>query len=322
MGCVNHGFIFFFIYLFSLSNLLIIQYTTVQAQNYRYHFCLGDNYTSGSTFQTNLNLLLPSLSSANNSIIIKNGYSNATCRGDMSLEDCHDCVKIGAEEIKENDRCPISKQAIIWYDECMLRYSNEYYFNIMQDRPGAYLWNPKNISNPDQFRQNVSSFLQKLTREVVSNDDSTSIKFASGDININESAKVYGLVQCTDDISISSCNRCLLGAISELPNCCAGKQGGRVLRPSCDFRFESYPFINPTITPSPPPLLSPPPSPPPPPPPPPPQSTITDTPNSNGNNTSKLAISIVVPSSIAGLFAISFWFFCFWRKKSKTKKLN
>ncbi|KAI3837297.1 hypothetical protein MKX03_002447 [Papaver bracteatum] len=191
----------------------------------------------------------------------------------MSLEDCHGCVKIGAEEIKENDRCPISRKAIIWYDECMLRYSDEYYFNIMQESPSAYLWNPNNISNPEQFRQNVSDFLKRLTREVQSNDDSSSIKFANGDININDFAKVYGLVQCTEDISISSCNRCLLGAISELPNCCDGKRGGRVLRPSCNFRFESSPFFNSTVTPSPPPLVSTPP------PPPTPPSTNTDTPN-------------------------------------------
>ncbi|XP_026432548.1 putative receptor-like protein kinase At4g00960 isoform X2 [Papaver somniferum] len=232
----------------------------------------------------------------------------------MSLEDCQGCVKIGAEEIKENDRCPISRKAIIWYDECMLRYSDEYYFNTMQVSPAVYLWNPNNVSNPDQFRQNVSDFLKRLTREVQSNDDSTSIKFASGDIRINDFANVYGLVQCNEDISISSCNRCLLGAISELPDCCDGKRGGRVLRPSCNFRFESAPFFDSTVTPSPPPLVSTPPAPPP--------SSVADTPNSNGNNTSKLLIGIVVPSAIAGLFAIAFWFFCFWRKKTKTKKLN
>ncbi|KAI3879023.1 hypothetical protein MKX03_019380, partial [Papaver bracteatum] len=281
MGFLNPIFVFL-IYLFSLINLLItIQYTTAQP-SYRRHSCYGDNYTTGSTFRTNLNLLLPSLSSAKNSI--KNGYSNATfgqtpdtvygsfqCRGDMSLENCQGCVKIGAEEIKENDRCPISRKAIIWYDECMLRYSDEYYFNTMQESPPVYLWNPSNVSNPDQFRQNVSDFLKRLTREVQSNDDSTSIKFASGDIKVNDFAKVYGLVQCTEDISISSCNRCLLGAISELPNCCDGKRGGRVLRPSCNFRFESYPIFDSMVTPSPPPLVSTPPSPPP--------SSIADTPN-------------------------------------------
>ncbi|MCL7026820.1 hypothetical protein MKW94_000639, partial [Papaver nudicaule] len=335
MGCFNLVSIFF-ICLFSLSNLLIpIQYTSAQAA-YRYHFCLGENYTTGSTFQTNLNLLLPSLSSANNSIIIKNGYANATvgrnpdtvygsfqCRGDLTLEDCQGCVKIGAEEIKENDRCPISKQAFIWYDECMLRYSNEYYFSIMQINPRVYLWNTNNISNPVQFRQTVNDFLNDLVGETVSNGGSTSIKFASGvtDTTINNSTKVYGIVQCTEDISLSSCNRCLLGALSELPNCCDGKQGGRVLRPSCNFRFEIERFFESTITPPPPspdqlssptPLASPPP----------PSSTITDTPNSNGNNSSKLAIIIVVPSVIAVLSAIVFCFFCFRRNKTKTKKYD
>ncbi|MCL7042623.1 hypothetical protein MKW94_013723 [Papaver nudicaule] len=287
MGCFNLVSIFF-ICLFSLSNLLItIQYTAAQA--YRSHSCLGDNYTTGSTFQTNLNLLLPSLSSANNSIIIKNGYANATvgrnpdtvygsfqCRGDLTLEDCQGCVKIGAEEIKENDRCPNSKQAFIWYDECMLRYSNENYFSIMQISPGRYLWNRNSISNPVQFRQTVNDFLNDLVGETVSNGGSAAIKFASGVTNttINNFTKVYGIVQCTEDISLSNCNRCLLGAISELQDCCDGKQGGRVLRPSCNFRFEIEPFFESTIisAPSPPPdpLSFPTPL---------PSSTITNTPN-------------------------------------------
>ncbi|XP_026432141.1 cysteine-rich receptor-like protein kinase 25 [Papaver somniferum] len=196
----------------------------------------------------------------------------------------------------------------------MLRYSNEYYFNIMQDEQQFYLSNVNTVSDPDKFTQAVSDSLKRLAGElIVFNDDSTSIKFATGDLNINQSTKVYGIVQCKDDIiSLSSCNRCLLGAIDDqLPNCCDGKEGGRVLRPSCNFRYESALFYNSTVTASPPPLVSPPPS------------TITNTPNSNGNYySSKLTISIAVPSAIAGLFAIAFCFFCFRRKKTKRNKHN
>ncbi|XP_026432736.1 cysteine-rich receptor-like protein kinase 10 [Papaver somniferum] len=121
-----------------VSIFFIIQYTTAQSI-YRFHLCLGANYSSstgtGNTFQTNLSLLITSLSSSasNNSIIIRNGYYNSTygqtpdtvygsfqCRGDVSLDDCKTCVQMGAQDMNTNQRCPSYKQAIIWFNECDL----------------------------------------------------------------------------------------------------------------------------------------------------------------------------------------------------------
>ncbi|KAI3863329.1 hypothetical protein MKX03_020144, partial [Papaver bracteatum] len=240
MGSFRPGFVFC-IYLSFHSNLLIIiQYTTAQP-NYIYHFCYGDNFTTGSTFEANLNRLFPS--------VIRNRYDNATvglnpdivygsiqCRGDVTLDTCQSCLDFGTRDI--NDRCPNSKKAIIWFDTCMLRYSNEYYFNIVQVTPAVYIWKPNNISNPDQFNPIVRNLMNELEKQ-----RSSSSNFASGDKNITNRTTVYGLVQCSPDIPSSDCSRCLVGAISELPNCCDGKQGGRVLRPSCNVRYELYPFL-------------------------------------------------------------------------------
>ncbi|XP_026392465.1 cysteine-rich receptor-like protein kinase 10 isoform X2 [Papaver somniferum] len=310
------------LYLFFLSSTLI-QFTTAQP-TYSYHFCLGSNYTNNSTFQKNLNLLLTSISSANTSVV-RNGYYNATvgktpdsvygslqCRGDISSEDCQSCAKTAAKDIITDERCPISRQAIIWYDECMLRYSNQYYFNSMQDSPGVYLSNVNNVTDPDKFNPILADLLNDLVSKAIS---SGSLNFAAGDASFTSFQKVYGLVQCTVDISSSNCNRCLLGAISELPNCCDGKQGGRVIRPSCNFRYELYPFAQ-SVTPSPPPLSPPrvPASPPP---------SSTTTPSPNGEKSSKLAIIISIPSVIGALAAITlFWVFRFRRKKHRTRRLD
>ncbi|MCL7047975.1 hypothetical protein MKW94_012394 [Papaver nudicaule] len=326
MGCFN--LLVFFVYLFSFSKLLIIQRTTAQP-DYVYHFCLGSNYTTNSTFQKNLNILLPSLSSANTSII-RNGYFNTTagrnrdtvygslqCRGDTSSEDCQTCAETAAKEIITEERCPVSKQAIIWYDVCMLRYSNQYFFNVMQDTPGVYLWNLNNVTDPDKFNPILGDLMRGLVSKATLNGSSN---FATADTSFDDFRRVYGLVQCTVDISSSNCNRCLVGAIAELPNCCDGKQGGRVIRPSCNFRYEIYPFFTqPAVPPSPPPrspsprLILP------------PSSTNTNTtttrPSSKGKS-SILAISIVIPSVIAVLSTIAFWFFCFRRKRTKTQKLD
>ncbi|KAI3978408.1 hypothetical protein MKX01_013206, partial [Papaver californicum] len=308
---IENGSIFF-IYLFVVSNLLItIQYTTAQPQpDFVFRFCLGDNYTTNSTFQTNLNLLFPST--------IQNKYYNTTvgqfpdtvygslqCRGDVKLDECQSCVDFAIQDF--NNRCQNSKQAIIWYEKCMLRYSSENYFSTMQQNPGVYLVNPANISNPDQFNQILGDLMDELAGQAGSTFSSN---FATGNKSIDNFQKAYGLVECTPDVSSGSCNRCLLGAISDIPICCDGKRGGRVLRPSCNIRYEVYPFFESMITPSAPPLASP------------PSSTNATVPNENRNNSSKLTISIVVPSVIAVLFAIAFGFFCFRRKKQQRTKYD
>ncbi|KAG6641683.1 hypothetical protein CIPAW_09G091600 [Carya illinoinensis] len=59
-------------------------------------------------------------------------------------------------------------------------------------------------------------------------------KFASGDADVSDLETIFALVQCTPDLSEQECNDCLLGA----------SEGGRIARPSCDIRFEVYPFYN------------------------------------------------------------------------------
>ncbi|KAI3965614.1 hypothetical protein MKX01_010571 [Papaver californicum] len=323
MGSSFNLVLIFFIYLFlCFSNLLIttMQFTTAQSI-YRYHTCLGANTstTPGSRFQTNLNLLIPSLSSSvNNSVIKTNGFYNTSvgqtpdtaygsvqCRGDVSLDDCKTCVQMGTQDINTNERCPHYKQAIIWYNGCMLRYSNQYYFNIMEDKPTIYFLNPNNVStNPDKFNQILDDLLKNLVTEALPNSN-----FATGDKNLtNSTTKVYGFVQCSADISSGDCNQCLLGAIAELPDCCYGKRAGKVLTPSCLLKYDLDPFFQSTTSTSQPPPLhaSPPPS------------TNSAKPKSNGN--SKLAVSMAVLSAIAVLSATAIWFLL--RKKAKTKKFD
>ncbi|XP_026425299.1 putative receptor-like protein kinase At4g00960 isoform X1 [Papaver somniferum] len=305
-----------------VSIFFIIQYTTAQSI-YRFHLCLGANSSSstgtGNTFQTNLNHLITSLSSSasNNSITIRNGYYNTTagqtpdtvygsfqCRGDVSLDDCKTCVQMGAQDMNTNQRCPSYKQAIIWFNECMFRYSNQYYFSIMQEKPTVYFLSLNNVSNPVEFNQILGDLLRNLVTEALSNSS-----FATGDKNLTDSTKVYGFVQCSADISSGDCSRCLHRAIAEVPDCCSGKRAGKVITPSCILKFDLDPFFqSTTVSSRPSPRASPPPS------------TNAQKPNSKGNNSSKLAISIAVPSAILVLVAIAILFFCFWRKKKKAKK--
>ncbi|KAJ6419174.1 hypothetical protein OIU84_029313 [Salix udensis] len=68
--------------------------------------------------------------------------------------------------------------------------------------------------------------------------------YATGEMELGESTKLYGLVQCSRDLSSAVCKKCIDGIIGELPSCCDGKEGGRVVSGSCNFRYEIYPFVN------------------------------------------------------------------------------
>ncbi|ERN12049.1 hypothetical protein AMTR_s00035p00102410 [Amborella trichopoda] len=76
-------------------------------------------------------------------------------------------------------------------------------------------------------------------------DCSLFLFFTTGEIKLSELGEktmIYGLAQCTNDLSSGDCKACLDKVIGELPTCCSGKQGARVLTGSCNIRYEVYPF--------------------------------------------------------------------------------
>jgi hypothetical protein len=155
---------------------------------------------------------------------------------------------------------------MIWYDECMLRYSNRSIFSTMEEEPSKFLWNVRDITEPDCFRKLMEATLNDSVPRAA-NASSGAKKFAVKEVSFTELQTLYSLVQCTSDISSSDCNMCLRGAMANLPMCCDGKQGSRVLYPSCNLKYETYPFYQiqsvPTPSPSPSPtlMLLPPPAP-------------------------------------------------------------
>nr|POE46682.1 cysteine-rich receptor-like protein kinase 28 [Quercus suber] len=142
----------------------------------------------------------------------------------------------------------------------MLRYSFRDIFNIMETSPSFYLWNPNNVSaNYDQFSQDLRTLLD--SKRVQAAAGGSLRKFAAGNATAPNNQTLYSVVQCTPDLSDRDCSDCLAGAMEEIPNCCDGRQGGRVIRPSCNFRFEVSLFYDATADNASSPSLSPPPPP-------------------------------------------------------------
>ena len=67
--------------------------------------------------------------------------------------------------------------------------------------------------------------------------------FAIEEVKLTDFRNLYGLVQCTPDLSQHFCNVSLRNALDAIPTCCGGRDGGRVLAPSCTIRYESGPFF-------------------------------------------------------------------------------
>jgi hypothetical protein len=244
--------------LFFVSAIFMLTAQAVARPAFDGHFCMLDkgNYTDNSTYKANFNDLLFSLSSNTE---IDHGLYNSTygrnpdqvhaiglCRGDVDPDVCRGCLNNAAFLLTES--CPLQKEAIGWYEKCMLRYSNRSILGFMETSPSFYMWSPTNVSanSVNQFNDDLRSLLESLRSEAAARGPH--LKFAAGNAPVSNFRTLYALVQCTPDLSEQDCNNCLVWAFQRIPLCCDGKQGGRVITPSCNIRFEPYPFYSASTT--------------------------------------------------------------------------
>ncbi|KAG6755862.1 hypothetical protein POTOM_039270 [Populus tomentosa] len=155
-----------------------------EAQNsFLYHRCANTTtFVRNSPYQANLNILLSSLA-ANATRNDINGFYNAStghdvyevyglflCRGDVSVEVCQECVKRARNDVVQ--RCPIQKEAIIWYEQCFLRYSNSNIvssiFSSLSQTPRFFKWNKQNITVDVKFNKRVVDAIADAAKEAAS----------------------------------------------------------------------------------------------------------------------------------------------------------
>ncbi|KAG6584064.1 Cysteine-rich receptor-like protein kinase 25, partial [Cucurbita argyrosperma subsp. sororia] len=217
-----------------------------------FRYCSNATFSPNSTYLSNLQILSSTLSSNashnfyHNSSVGRQKSPNSTavygdfqCRGDLNATACRQCVATATANSTQS-YCPRSVEAVIWLDECLLRYSNESFFSIVAERPMLILINNNAIEEDESgFDRIVGSALNHTVANASSVEGA--LKFATKEANFKD-AIVYTLAQCTGDLSTSNCGKCLRGALRNYPGCCSGKKGGRVLSPSCMIRYELYPF--------------------------------------------------------------------------------
>ncbi|CAA7060177.1 unnamed protein product [Microthlaspi erraticum] len=274
-------------------------------------------FSRNSTYSTNLKTLLSSLSSPNASY--STGFQNAIagqapdrvtglflCRGDQSPEDCHNCVAFSVNHTF--NICPNGSEVVLYYDECMLRYSHQNILSTVTLRGRNIQLNGNKISSnqSDRFEDLVSLTMNQAALEAAS----SSRKFSAIKANWTALHSLYVLLQCTPDINKQECLSCLYESIYGIP---FNRIGGKLNRPSCSARYELYPFYNETAVRA---LLPPSQQAPPPPPTNASTSPVSSTPRPRkSGNSNMLAVSIVVPIIVPVLLFIAGY--CFFAKRAK-----
>ena len=253
------------ILLVMLSSLSL---TSEAVPEYRYHVCSNTTtFSPNSTCQSNLNDLLSSLTSNASGADVNNGFYNTTagrdlgtvvygsflCRGDVTVDMCQECVATANQKLVQK-YCSTEKVAVIWYDHCMIRYSNESFFRKLDESLPILLVNTQDITDPVRFNQLLTVTMNDTLTKAVSGAK----KFATKEASFTASQTLYSLVQCTPDLSSYDCYTCLGGFIARIPSWFYGKRGGNVLGRSCNIRYEVYPFYEFTAAPAQTPVLLPP----------------------------------------------------------------
>ncbi|KAJ4801489.1 cysteine-rich RECEPTOR-like kinase [Rhynchospora pubera] len=218
-----------------------------KAQSITYYKCENSTtYAMGSTFDSNLKLLFSSLIQntsqtgfCNDTIgsVPNRVYGSSLCCGDIKASDCSSCLTTASEDLPQ--LCPYSRDAIVWYEVCMLRYSNKQFFSDL-DMNRYNLYNPQNWSDPYQFELAVVKMMSLISTNAVQ----SSRMFSTGVVNLTASDRIYGLVQCTMDLSGDQCLQCLNLSMQQLEKYLYGNVLGISLAASCILWYETEKFFS------------------------------------------------------------------------------
>ncbi|KAL3727578.1 hypothetical protein ACJRO7_032332 [Eucalyptus globulus] len=219
---------------------------------YVQEWCLArGNYAAFTKFQDNLSSLLSKGNSADYSKGPIGGFYNTTegedpdkVYGDVAANRCQSCIQEASNTLVE--RCPGQKEGTIWYDECLMRYSNRPFFSIMETRPTLFIVDSANSSvsfnrivEQTFDNEDLAAKVMDLARNVTDLVISSESLYATINVNVSSSVTMHEIAQCTPDIAKSACKSCLLSAIREFPTALHFKRGGvRILQPSCNVRYQ------------------------------------------------------------------------------------
>ncbi|KAL0712807.1 hypothetical protein Bca4012_019785 [Brassica carinata] len=219
------------------------------------HVCGDENFSPNTTYDQNLEALLPSLASK---VITEGGFYNASlgrvyalslCRRHYEVQDCRRCVDRASRNLLT--QCQGKTEAYHWDSEtfgnvsCLVRYSNNPTFGKLNLEPLSNIPHSNVLPslNVTRISQEFSARANQ-TLEVASKADESSVLKYYGALSaeFTDIPEVYMLMQCTPDLSSADCYHCLKESVRYNQEENQKRKGGTVARPSCYFRWDDYTF--------------------------------------------------------------------------------
>ncbi|KAJ9566149.1 hypothetical protein OSB04_002115 [Centaurea solstitialis] len=293
-----------FLYLLLLLLQLLfnsLHLTRSQPPDFGIYACRTTGNFTSTTYQQTLESALNSLPGnvANHggfySSSVGTTTATALCRGDLAPEPCESCVKTSIPLIRRN--CPNQLEAASWYSDCLVRYSDRKILGVLDTWTSQNLSNTAVVSDVAEFNKALSDLTTGLRSEAAGGDSVR--KFASGSVVWGpDSLTIYGVAQCSPDLSRDLCDECLNGTIVGIYDCCNGRVAARVFTPNCYLRYSNEHFLNDGA----------------------PPASASSPPSSSGrkrNSSKVIPIVVSIACGFVVLVAIAFWFFVIRAKRKK-----
>lgn len=206
--------------------------------------CGSGEYSHGSTFERNLNVVMNSLvqnvgeTGYNTSTFGKNEdkiYGIAQCRGDLNSSACGECVEQARMSLFQNCH---SFSANIYSGGCFLLYQTYDFHSKVIFLHGLVCNNTKsNNTNSKDARSLDWSIASLLTQLVVNTFNASNLGYSTLSSN-----GVYALAQCWKELSMDNCRICLNTAYQELIDCPQGSLANWIIYKNCIIRYDRYKF--------------------------------------------------------------------------------
>ncbi|XBI97139.1 hypothetical protein VPH35_033330 [Triticum aestivum] len=245
--------------------LLFLELRAVAAA-YSEYSCNGTtgNYTASDAFGANLARLtaeLPINASTSPSLYASAAIGTssekvsalALCRGDITdASTCSGCLDNAFQQLRA--LCAGERDATFYHDLCTLRYSGEDFLGRPEDNSPVInamdvngstfaAWDSGNATSRSFFLSLVGTLFGEMA--MYGSYNSTVRRFASAVMYVNpQLPTVYGLAQCTPDLSPGQCWHCFQGLQEQTRQWYDGREGGRIIGVRCNIRYESYQFYD------------------------------------------------------------------------------
>ncbi|WVZ66207.1 hypothetical protein U9M48_015464 [Paspalum notatum var. saurae] len=221
----------------------------------------GSDFQANSSYEAHLNFVaatLPKNASTSpelfSTVVVgavpEQLWALGLCRGDVvDAATCSNCLAQAFPDVRGD--CSNDKDASIYYDYCMLHYSDVH--TLADDDTGLETDGVYFVANSLNVTSDPAEYVALLAALVNATADyaayNSTRRFATGEADTAFDpayAKLYTLAQCRPDWTPAQCRKCLDGLISQTLAGFQNSIGARALAVDCTYRYESASFYNET----------------------------------------------------------------------------